>query len=178
MCNSNHALALHHCTLCHHRNCFSGNFNFRCNFCGLCLRDGSRDYHLKKVPSSYPTLPLRVCVADSLTLHVSVLFTFAPAQVHSDILASIRAGLRKPQPKAACIPSATFSEGSPALPASDSTALAAAKEDDGLILRRATRQRAKARIDAIFDVVAHAELMVRMQLKKLDLPSELCDAIR
>jgi hypothetical protein len=26
-----------------------GNFNFRCNYCGITLRDGSRDYHLKKV---------------------------------------------------------------------------------------------------------------------------------
>lgn len=103
---------------------------------------------------------------------------FVHSQVHSDILASIRAGIRKPQLKTTNSPAIAVTEASPAVPPSGSAASAATKEDEGLIVRRATRQRAKARIDAIFDVVAHTELMARTQLKKLAIPSELCDIIR
>jgi hypothetical protein len=55
---------------------------------------------------------------------------------------------------------------------------AAAKDDEGLNLRRATRQRAKARVEAICDVVAMTESLVRAALKKMSLPAELRDPIK
>ncbi len=55
---------------------------------------------------------------------------------------------------------------------------AAAKDEEGLNLRRATRQRAKARVEAICDVVAITESLVRAALKKMSLPAELRDPIK
>ena len=55
---------------------------------------------------------------------------------------------------------------------------AAAKDEEGLNLRRATRQRAKARVEAICDVVAMTESLVRAALKKMSLPAELRDPIK
>jgi hypothetical protein len=103
--------------------------------------------------------------------------------VHADILSSIRAGLRVPQLKPdaapAAAPDAAVAQRPPVIPNKEPAALPAAKDEDfGLSVRRATRQRAKARIDAICDVVAHADLIVRESLKKLHLPSGLCDLIK
>jgi hypothetical protein len=53
----------------------------------------------------------------------------------------------------------------------------AAKDDEGLSLRRATRQRAKARVAAICDVVAITHAFVQGALQRMDIPDELHDAI-
>ena len=126
--------------------------------------------------------------------------------MHADILAVLRAGQRKPQLNQqsqrtdvsllpVIVASATnnsslanakhdFAGGSgggggddcgEGVGVGDS---AAAKDDEGLNLRRATRQRAKARVDAICDVVAITESLVRSALKKISLPAELRDSIK
>jgi hypothetical protein len=156
-----------------------GNFNFRCNYCGLSLRDGSRDYHLKKVgrPSLRPFHEL------STSLSVQRRITL-PLQMHQDILAVIRPGLvkslnKKPSNASVNTPADASDslapitqESSAANPASSS------KDEDGLMVRRATRARAKVRVEAMCDVVALSDVMVRTALGKLSLPPELSDLIR
>ena len=119
-------------------------------------------------------------------------------QVHTDILSSLRAGHRADTMTSMVEPSLTNDPSSsarcsaaaglgaqndsaaapPPAPAPAAAAAAAAKDDEGLSIRRATRQRAKARVDAICDVVAITESFVRASLQKLSLPSELFEPIK
>ena len=117
-------------------------------------------------------------------------------QVHTDILSSLRAGHRADTMTSMVEPSRTNDPSSSAMcgaaaglgaqndsaaaapPPPPAAAAAAAKDDEGLSIRRATRQRAKARVDAICDVVAITESFVRASLQKLSLPSELFEPIK
>ena len=132
--------------------------------------------------------------------HMSSLKTTFLFQVHTDILSSLRAGQRADATTSMVEPSRTNHSSSSAgcsaaagpgaqndsaaaaaaaaAPTAAAAAAAAAKDDEGLSIRRATRQRAKARVDAICDVVAITESFVRASLQKFSLPSELFEPIK
>jgi hypothetical protein len=109
------------------------------------------------------------------------------SQIHSDILSSIRSSLNKPSANKISISNtaAPAAFGSNAAnthtvpPDAAATAAAAANDaDEGLNQRRMMRARAKARVDAICDVVSIAESLVRVSLKKLALAPELSEQIK
>ncbi len=106
------------------------------------------------------------------------------SQIHPDIISSIRASLNKPSAVSAVGTSAAFGSNTSnaqtdSADAAAAAATAAANDtDEGLNQRRMIRARAKARVDAICDVVAMAESLVRASLKKLALAPELAEQIK